>query len=174
MPLSLEPLTDDPWVEILEALGTKIKNPDLSLAKYLQSINQNPITVFDQTGEDANNWDPPVDRCPAVVLLTGPFPFAEDKGIGDERWSFSVMVLFKMHLENADARQGIRAVHELIRTIFYSWRTAQLDPLQAITGVYDYDVEGDFSPFLAAEAGGRWVARAAFTVRFKMTESILG
>jgi hypothetical protein len=176
MSLTLEPLTTDPWSAIVEAVADKIENTDLSFYKYLESIGTPLRTVYTQTdpGGDKNMWDPPLSKCPAVVLLSSAFPPVEDHGIGDERWWFSVTIYFKMRLPEKDASKGFQACHELLRTLFAGWRQSQLDPLQQITGVRDYAVEGNVTPDIATPESGKAVAQVVFDLKFRLAESILG
>lgn len=176
--LTLEPLASDPWGAIVTALANKIKDPNLSLHKYLTAQGQPALRVFTQMapspGERNNQWDPPLDRCPAVVLMSSAFPFADDRGVGDERWYFAVTVMFKMRLPGGDATSGFQACHELIRTIWAGNRTGSLDPLQAVNGVAGYSVEGNLTPEISTEVAGRVVARVAFDIRFRLNARIFG
>lgn len=178
--LTLEPLATDPWGAIVTALANKIKDTNLSLHKYLTAQGHPTLKVFTQMapapGEKNNQWDPPLSACPAVVLMSSAFPFADDRGVGDERWYFAVTVMFKMRLTGGDATPGFQACHELIRTIWAGNRTGSLDPLQAVAGgaVGGYSVEGNLTPEISTEASGRSVARVAFDIRFRLNQRIFG
>lgn len=178
-PLAFEPLSDaaDPWVMALTRLETKIKNADLSFAKYCQATWSRAPMVFAHTEPNGPNipiYDPPLDLCPAVVLETSNTLPGQDGGAGSERWYFSVMLYAKFLVKDGDQTKCIRAFHELIRTVMRGWRTGTLDPLSTI-GNAGYDMlQGDLTPEFARPGGGMLVGRAAFGLRFRFAENILG
>ena len=176
MTLSLDPLTTDAWGQIIDVLKSKIENPNLSFVKYLNSIGMPLRKVYTQKEPDGsgNGWDPNLSRCPAVTLLASAFPFADDHGAGDERWYFSVTVMFKMQVRRGDASEAFQASHELLRTIWAGWRPGNEDPFSAIRGIHSYRVEGNVTPHIADDSAGREAARVAFDVRFRLAETILG
>ena len=173
MSLTLEPLSEDPWGLIVDTLKTKIENSDLSFVKYLDSIGLNDLNVYHQRAPGKFGWDPPISKCPAIILLASAFPSVDDRGAGDERWYFSVTVLFKMPVRR-DAQEAFQACHELIRTIFAGWRPGTLDPLSTIDGVGAYAIDGNIAPDIADPESGRGVARLAFDLRFRLNQQILG
>lgn len=178
--MPLEPLAEgsDRWVTIIETLATKIADTTLSFHKYLVNVLGMPAPkVFTHFGLAAGvpNYDPPLDQCPAVVLQTVNTDPVNDRGSGSERWTFSVLLYFKMEMRDGDQRKPIRANHELIRTLLYGWRgPGPTDPLGVIPGVGKYEIVGDISPQLGIPAVGYTVARTMFTLRFDVFETILG
>jgi len=174
MTLTLEPLAQDPWGLIVDTMASKLTSADLSLAKYIASIGLPALRVYHQRAPGKNGWDPPLSKCPAIILLASAFPAADDMGVGDERWYFTVTVMFKMPVKGADATEAFQACHELVRTLFAGWRPGTLDPLSTIDCVGDYMIEGNLAPDISDPESGRGVARLAFDVRFRLNQTILG
>lgn len=174
MTLTLDPLAQDPWGLIVDTLKSKIESTDLSFQKYLSQIGLGDVNVYHQRGPGKMAWDPPISKCPAVILLASAFPAADDMGAGDERWYFTVTVLFKMPVRRDGASQAFQACHELVRTVFAGWRPGTLDPLSTIPCVGDYMIEGNLTPDIADADSGRGVARLAFDLRFRLNHTILG
>lgn len=178
MPLTLEPLQDseDKWVLALERLSAKIKDPNLSFHKYLVAKGFPAPNVFDHTATGVGDqvFDPPRDLCPAVVLYTTPTLPGEDRGAGNERWYFDVGILFKIFVPEKDQRIAIRAMHELIRTVFAGWRTGTLDPLSTIPGVGYQNLTQDVAPVFMQPSVGSSIGRATMTLRFSFAEAIYG
>lgn len=180
MPLTLEPLTDatDPWLQAIERLESKIKDPNLSFYKYcVTAFGKGPeVFALAGPGPDANVFDPDIDRCPAVVLDLQNSGQAEDRGPGAERWPLVIGVFFKAVAKDGIKKKLVRAFHELIRTTFAGWRTGTLDPLSTIIGgggAYAL-LPSDLTPEISRPTVGLLIGRGAFGVRFVFSESILG
>lgn len=178
MSLTLDPLADadDPWLQALERMEAKIKNPDLSFSKYcLTAFGKAPeVFALAGPGPDAVVFDPDLDRCPAVVLDIQNTGRPEDRGAGAERWPFTIGVYFKAVAKDGNKKKLVRAFHELLRTTFCGWRTGTLDPLSTIgTGNY-YIIPSDLTPEIARPTVGLLVGRGAFGVQFIFAENILG
>jgi hypothetical protein len=178
MPLTAEPVASgqDPFNLIVAALESKLGDTNLSFCKFLTAQGTPLKNIYTQRGSGGskNAWDPVLSKCPAIILLASAFPSGEDHGIGDERWFFSVTVMFKMRLDSQDATPAFQASYELLRTIFAGWRTPQLDPIGSIPGLCDYEIDGNVTPHIADEDSGRAVAKLAFDVRFRFNKNILG
>lgn len=179
MPLwpALEPLDDDAdgWVNVVSKLKDKIQDTTLSFHKYLVGKGYPAPNVFARFGPSVVEpvFDPPLDLCPAVVIDAYDTDFVEDHGAGDERWFFSLAVVFKVEVRDQDVRVPIRATHELVRTIFHRWRA--LGPADAldVRGLGNYEVQGNLSPKFF-QGAGILTAKTAFTLRFTLSETILG
>ena len=176
MALILTPVSSSPFTDLIAAIKSKIESTDLSFVKYLNSQGTPLRNVFSQTGAGGklNQWDPPGAKCPAVVLLASAFPPVEDMGVGDERWFFTVTIMFKMKLPNQDATVGFDACWELIRTIMAGWRQPQLDPIGSVTGVCDYEIDGNLTPHISDPESGKSYARMAFDLTVRYNKNILG
>lgn len=178
MSLTLDPLADedDRWLMAIDRLAAKLRNPDLSFHKYLVANGFEAPNVFEHRGVNFGDqlWDPPLDLCPAVVILATPSSPPQDRGAGDERWYFNVLVNFKIWVKDSDQKKALRAYHELIRTIFAGWRPGTLDPLSTIPGVGYHAITSDLSVVLLTAQSGGQVGRASFVLQFSIHERILG
>lgn len=179
MGLTLEPLADnnDPWVIALERLEAKILNPDLSFHKFCMSAWGVAPRVFSLASENsADNmvYDPPLDKCPAVVLEVSNPGITEDRGAGAELWPFTIGVYYKAWARDGRKVPLLRGFKELIRTVFCGWRTGTMDPLSNIgTGGYTL-LPTDLTPEISRPSGGMLVGKGAFALRFIFSERILG
>ena len=179
MAQDLEPLADgaDPWVIALERLEAKIKATNLSFYKYcVAKFGRGPkVLAHKGAGADSAVYEPSIDDCPAVVLETTSAAPPTDHGAGAERWQFTVMLYFKCFVRDGDQRKMISAFHELIRTVFRSWRaTPALDELSTIPGCGYHFISGDLTPEFSRPGTGGLVGKAAFAVQFTFSEIVLG
>lgn len=185
MPLTLAPLAanadnvSSPVSKILLGIRRKIEDTGLSFQQFLAARGYRAVHVYDQTLESEGRigYDPPMSECPAVVLLTDAHPPTDDRGIGNEIWTFEVGVMLKMELRDQDVTDALDAWWELARTIMVANKQPQLDPYLgtgAIPGLQDFKIVGAMSPpSSAATREGFRAASGSFILQFRLVANIL-
>jgi len=114
----------DPFSQCMDGFVEKLcKTTDPFGAKYLNewcdADGRGGLRIFSYDGNMAVDYEPPRDKCPAIVMYAAESPAPEPHGAGDKRIHFSIA--FEGWIYTNDQREGNEFYFRSLAALGFPW-----------------------------------------------------